>query len=125
MTESEGSAAVEAVVIVPMAMLIVLLAVQMCLWAHAATLVQSAASTGEQTATALGGSPSVGQTAARTELGATGGGLVLDQSVQTKVLPGDVVEITVSGRTEAIIPWLHLSVSATRDGQSQEFRESG
>jgi hypothetical protein len=125
MATSEGSAVVESVVIVPVAMIVVLLAVQMCLWAYAATLVQSAASTGEQTATALGGSPSVGQTAARTELGATARGLVLDQSVQSRVLPGDVVEMTVSGRTEAIIPWLNLPVSATRDGQSQVFRESG
>ena len=106
-------------------MLVVLLAVQMCLWAHAAELVQSAASMGEQAATALGGSPAKGQTAAQTQLAATAGGLVLDPSVNTKVLAGGVVEITITGSSEAIIPWLHFPVSATRDGLSQEFRESG
>lgn len=116
---------VESVVIIPVAMLIVLLAVQMCLWAHAATLVQGAATAGEQAATVLGGSPATGQTVARQELTATASQVVVDPTVQVQVMAGGVVEVTVSGTTEAIIPWLRLPVSATRSGLSQEFRASG
>ena len=123
--DSEGSAVVESVVLVPVAMMIVLLVVQICLWAHAATLVQSAATTGEQAATSLGGSSSAGQIAAQVELSLTAHGVIVDPSVRSEDLSGDVVEIRVSGTTESIIPWLHLPVSATRDGIRQEFRESG
>ncbi len=49
----------------------------------------------------------------------------MDPTVQTQILAGGRIEISVSGRAEAIIPWLHLPVSATRVGLSQEFRESG
>jgi hypothetical protein len=122
---SEGSAAVESVVLVPIAMVIVLLVVQICLWAHAATLVQDAATTGEQAATSLGGSSTAGQVAAQAELSLTADRVIVDPSVHSKDLTGGVVEISVSGTTEAIIPWLHLPVSATRDGIQQEFRESG
>jgi hypothetical protein len=116
---------VESVVIIPVAMLVVLLAVQVCLWAHAATLVQGAASAGEQAATAFGGSPVQGQIEAREELTATASQVVVNPSVQAQVTTGGVVEVKVSGTTEAILPWLRLPVSATRTGLRQEFRESG
>jgi hypothetical protein len=122
---SEGSAVVESVVLVPVAMMVILLVVQICLWAHAATLVQSAATTGEQAATSLGGSSTAGQIAAQAELSLTAHSVIVDPSVRSRDLSGQVVEIEVSGTAESIIPWLHLPVSATRDGIRQEFRESG
>jgi hypothetical protein len=120
-----GSTAVETTVIVPVAMVVVMLVVQMCLWAHAGTLVQGAANVGDQAATSLGGSPATGVMEARQELMATGSEVVTAPSVQVQRLPGGQVEVTVSGDSESIIPWLHLPVSATRIGVSQEFRESG
>ena len=122
---SEGAIVVEAVVIVPIAMVVVLFAVQACLWAHAGTLVQAAASAGEQAATALGGSTRAGEFEARAELRATASKVVMDPAVQTQTLTGGRIEITVTGNAETIIPWLRLPVSATRVGLSQEFRESG
>jgi hypothetical protein len=120
-----GSVAVETVVLVPVAMVVVMLVVQMCLWAHAGTLVQGAANVGEQAATTLGGSPATGVVEARLALKATGSEVVMAPSIQAQELPGGQVEVTVSGESESIIPWLHLPVSATRIGLSQEFRESG
>ena len=116
---------VESVVLVPVAMMVILLVVQICLWAHAATLVQSAATTGEQAATSLGGSSTAGQIAAQAELSLTAHSVIVDPSVRSRDPSGQVVEIEVSGTAESIIPWLHLPVSATRDGIRQEFRESG
>jgi hypothetical protein len=123
--KQDGSTVVESVVLVPIAMLIVLIVVQMCLWAHAASLVQNAATAGDQAATALDGSPMTGASTARAELAATAGPVVVDPTVQVLVLGGGTVEVKVSGSTETIIPWLRLPVSATGDGLSQEFRESG
>jgi TadE-like protein len=120
-----GSVAVEAVVIIPVAMMVILLVIQVCLWAHAATLVQGAATAGEQAATALGGSPAIGETEARGQLTATASQVVVDPSVNARVLTGGVVEVSVAGTAESIIPWLRLPVSATRTGLSQGFRESG
>jgi len=122
---SEGSIVVEAVVVVPVAMLVVLFAVQACLWAHAGTLVQAAATAGEEAATALGGSTRIGEIEARADLGATASKVVMNPSVDTRALTGGRIEIKVTGNAEAIIPWLRLPVSATRVGISQEFRESG
>ena len=124
-TGAEGSTAVEAVVIIPVAMMVVFVVVQLCLWAHAGTLVQAAATAGEQAATSVGGSPAAGQTEARTELVDTASRIVVDPSVRAQALIGGQIEVTVSGNTETIIPWLRLPVSATRIGVSQEFRESG
>jgi len=120
-----GSVAVESVVVVPVAMMIVLLVVQVCLWAHAATLVQSAANTGELAATALGGSPAAGETEAKTQLATTASNVVVHPNVHVQVLAGGEVKVTVSGESEAILPWLRLPVSATRVGLVQEFRQSG
>jgi len=116
---------VESVVLIPVAMVVVFLAVQMCLWAHAATLVQNAADAGEQVATGVGSSPAAGAAEARTTLAATGGQVVVDPQIRAEVLSGDVTDVTVSGNAESIIPWLRLPVSATRVGSDQEFRESG
>jgi Flp pilus assembly protein TadG len=121
----DGSAVVETAVIVPIAMLVILLAVQVCLWAHAATVVQGAATAGAQVATVVGGTSATGESEARSVLTATGRDLVMNPSVTADTLPGGVIEIKVSGTTESVIPWLQLPVSATRVGLSQQFRESG
>ncbi len=116
---------VESVLIVPIAMIVLLFAVQACRWAHAATLVQGAAGSGIQAAIVVGGSPSVGAHEAQTVLTATASEVVKNPSVQVRTLPGDAIEIQVSGTAESISPWLRLPVSATRVGLRQEFRESG
>jgi hypothetical protein len=106
-------------------MLIVLLVVQVCLWAHAASLVASAADQGVEAACVLGGSLGDGVTQARASLAAATGHEVASPSVQAALLPGDAVRVAVSGTAESIIPWLHLPVSSVRTGLKQEFRVSG
>ncbi len=122
---NDGSAVVESVLIVPVAMVVLLLAVQACLWAHAATLVQGAAGSGEQAAIVVGGTPSAGAHEAQAVLATTASQVVQNPSVEVRSLPGDLIEVRVSGTAEPIIPWLRLPVSATQIGVRQEFRESG
>jgi hypothetical protein len=51
--------------------------------------------------------------------------VVVDPRVQASVLPGDNVELRVTGTVESIVPWLRLSVSAVSVGSKQEFRVAG
>jgi hypothetical protein len=116
---------VEAAIAIPAAMLVILLAVQVCLWAHASTLVQAAATRGDQAACVVGGSLKAGIAEAQLALTDTASQVVKSPSVQASLLPGDEVQVRVTALTESIIPGIHLPVSAVRVGTRQEFRVGG
>ncbi len=120
-----GSSVVEAVIILPVAMVVILLAVQAALWAHCATIVQEAAGAGDQVARAYGSSVGSGEAAARSLLDASASGLLSDPQVSEETLPAGMIEVRVSGYAESLLPWLHLRVSAVRIGPEQRFRQSG
>lgn len=103
-------------------MLVILLCVQVCLWAHTSTLVQAAASRGDQAACVENGSLTSGIAEARLALADTAHQVVEDTSVQASLMPGDEVQMRVTGVAESIIPGVHLAVSAVRVGSRQEFR---
>jgi Flp pilus assembly protein TadG len=115
---------VEAVLIIPVLMLVLLVIVQFALWAHAAQVVQLAASEGDRVARTAGDSAEAGQARAEAVLAASGSG-VTTTSADVSVLSGDQARITVTGRAVAVLPWLDLPVSATEVGPIQEFRTSG
>ena len=106
-------------------MLVVLFAVQACIWAHAATLVQNAAVQGDEAATVAGGSPSAGIAQAQSLLLATARQIVVGPSVEVTLLPGDMIQLRITGSAESVIPGMRFPVSAVRVGVLQEFRESG
>jgi TadE-like protein len=118
-----ASVVIEAVLIVPVLMVLLLLVVQFVLWAHAAQVVQLAASEGDRAAQSINGSTALGAERARSILRVNGSD-VLSSSVSVSVLAGDVAKITVTGRAESILPGLSLPVSATQVGPIQEFRSS-
>jgi len=103
-------------------MLVILLCVQVCLWAHASTLVQAAATRGDQAACVENGSLTSGIAEARLALDDTAHQVVVDSSVEASLMPGDEVEVRVTGVAESIVPGIHLAVSAVRVGSRQEFR---
>jgi hypothetical protein len=125
LSNEAGSTVVEAAILIPAAMLVLLLAVQACLWAHAATLVQNAAGQADQVATESGGSPAAGVQEAKEILSATARQLVVDPDVEVSQLPGGLVRMAVRGRAESIFPGIDLPVSAVRVDVEQEFRRSG
>ncbi len=104
-------------------MLLLLVAVQVALWAHAAQVAQLAASEGDRVARSFGGGPAAGTVAARAVLGAPGSD-VTGARIGVTLLPGDTEQLRVRGAAVSILPGLALGVSATVVGPVQEFRGS-
>jgi hypothetical protein len=105
-------------------MLMLLVVIQFALWAHAAQVVQLAASDGDQAARTIGGGQAAGLAQADSVLSASTA-TVASASASVSILPTDQAQVTVTGRAVAILPWMVLSVSATQTGPVQEFRSSG
>jgi hypothetical protein len=119
----QGSAAVEAVIIVPVIMLILVVVVQMALWAHAAQVARLAASEGDRAALTAGAGTAVGVIRARAIL-TTPGSDVESANAVALLMPNDQISVTVTGRALSLLPGILLPVSATRMGPVQEFRAS-
>jgi len=118
-----GSTVIEAVLVIPVLMLMLLIVIQFALWAHAAQVVQLAASTGNRAARSVGGGPAQGVDRARSILDGPGSD-VTSSEVSYSILPGDLVQITVTGKAETILPGFSFPVSAKLVGPIQEFRSS-
>lgn len=110
--------------VIPALMFVLLVVIQFALWAHAAQVVQLAASEGDQAARMMGGGASAGQAQADSVL-FTADSAVTSASVSVSILPTDQARVTVTGRAVTVLPWMVLSVSATQTGPVQEFRSSG
>jgi hypothetical protein len=104
-------------------MIVLLTVVQFALWAHAAQVVQLAASEGDRAARAYGGGTVAGSATARVILQGPGSDLSAS-TVTVTVLPGDMARVEVQGTAVDVLPGLSLPVSATQIGPIQEFRSS-
>jgi hypothetical protein len=112
---------VEAVIVIPVVMFLLMVGVQFALWMHATQVVQLAASEGDRTARSIGGGPSAGVSSARAVLDGPGSD-VGSPSVAVSVLPGDAEWLQVAGRVTSVVPGLTFTVTASAIGPIQEFR---
>ena len=119
----EGSSVAEAVIVVPILMIVLLVIMQFCLWMHAVQVAQLAASEGDRVARSYGGGPAAGSATAQAVLRGPGSD-VTGSSVTVSVLPGDSEVLRVSGRATSILPGLSFTVSASAIGPIQQFRGS-
>jgi len=115
----------EFVVCLPVFFLLVIGGVQYALWSHASHLARAAAEQGSQVAAGYGSTLAAGTQAAQNFIATTGPNTLTQPVVATTTLSGDVAEVKVTGRTQALIPWLDLTVSATSVAPIQEYRTSG
>ena len=115
----------EFVVCLPVFFLLVIAGVQYALWSHASHLARAAAEQGSQVASGYGSTLSAGTQAAQSFIATTGPGTLTNPQISTSTLSGDVAQVTVTGRAQALIPWLDLTVSATSNAPIQEYRTSG
>jgi Flp pilus assembly protein TadG len=119
--DDRGSATVEAVLVIPVLMLLLLVAVQFALWSHASQVVHTAASEGDAMARSYGGGSQQGAARAQEVLRASQSN-VIGPTVRVNVLSGDEVKVTVTARAISILPGIQLPVSATETGTIQKFR---
>jgi Flp pilus assembly protein TadG len=114
---------VEAVIVVPILMFVLLVIVQFCLWMHATQVAQLAASEGDRVARSYGGGPAAGAASAQAVLHGPGSD-VTGSSVTAAVLSGDSEVLMVTGRATSVVPGLSFTVSASAIGPIQQFRGS-
>lgn len=117
----DGGSVVEAVLVIPAVMLVLLVVVQFALWAHASQVTQLAAAEGNRTARALGNSAASGSAQAQTVLESSRASIT-GTTVSIDILPGGIVRTRVTGYAVSIVPELSFPVSATVVGPQQEFR---
>ena len=116
----------EFVVCLPVFFLLVIAGVQYALWSHASHLARAAAEQGSQVASGYGSTPSAGtQAAYELHRHHRSGHAHQSTGLDHDTLSGDVAQVTVTGRAQALIPWLDLTVSATSNAPIQEYRTSG
>lgn len=116
---------VEAVIVVPVLMVLLLVVIQVVLWAHAAQVVELAASEGDRAARSTGGGAVAGAGVARSVAEAPGSDLATASvGVAVATEQGALARVTVTGKAESILPGFSLSVSSSVIGPVQEFRSS-
>lgn len=115
----------EFVVCLPVFFLLVIAGIQFALWSHAAHLARAAAEQGSQVASGYGSSEAAGTQAAYQFIATAGAGTLTHPQVAVTTASGDVAQVTVTGRAQAIIPWLDLTVTAMSQSPVQEYRTSG
>ena len=114
---------VEAVLVIPVLMLVFVVLMQCALWAHAAEVAQLAASEGDRAARAFGGGTTAGTSRANSILQGRGSDLASSNTV-VAVMPGDLVRIDVTGTAISIFPGMSFHVGSVQVGPIQEFRAS-
>jgi hypothetical protein len=122
-SDDNGSTTVEAVLVIPLLMGLLVLLLQMALWAHAAQVTQLAASEGDRSARSFGGGPAAGVNQADSILQGSGSDLASTNAVVT-ILPGDLARVTVSGTAMTVFPGFTHTLTAVVVGPIQEFRGS-
>jgi len=115
----------EFVVCLPVFFLLVVAGIQFALWSHASHLARAAAEAGSAAAAGYGSTLEAGTQASYRFISTTGSRTLTSPQVVTNALSDEMAEVTVTGRAQALIPWLDLTVSATSDAPLQEFRASG
>lgn len=113
----------EAVIVTPVLMVLLMVIVQFCLWSHATQVAQLAASEGDRVARSYGGGPAAGSAAAQAVLQGPGSD-VTGSTVAVSVLPGESEWLQVTGKAVSVMPGLSFTVSASALGPIQQFRSS-
>jgi Flp pilus assembly protein TadG len=116
-----GAATTELVIAMPLMLLLVLASVHIGLWFHARQIVTSAAQEGARAARASDGTDADGYDRVNQMLAELGRGSVNDTNTEIG-RSADIVTVTVTGHSPAVVPGLVLSVSASSSSPIEEFK---
>ncbi len=111
-SRDEGVATVEASILMPLVMLLVLLAIQIGLLHHAHQSVIAAAQAGGQDAASSGGTVDTGKARAEAFLARVAGNELHDTAVQVSTT-GETVTVEVTGTVVSLFPGVQPRVTGT------------
>ncbi len=109
-TRERGSSTLEAALVYPAVLLLVMLTMNTALWFHARTLAMAAAQEGLRAGRAHGSSLSAGQATAERFIRQVGGSFLTRPKVSV-ARDADTLEVSVSGQAINLIPLLTLTVT--------------
>lgn len=118
----DGLLATELAVVTPALLLLVMLAVQFGLWAHATQLADAAADQAAATASLPEGTEAAGEAAATGLLAQAGN---LDEPTVTVERGGELVVATVTGTAPQLVPGFAWGVSARAAAPLERFIPQG
>ena len=117
--DERGSA--ELVVATPLLLLLILVVIQFALFEHASQVAQTAAAEALASTRTDGATTSSGQTEAQVDPPRRGRAACFSTRRSRSPAPPRVATVTVTGTTEAVLPFLHLPVHATSSGPVERF----
>jgi Flp pilus assembly protein TadG len=118
--DEAGIATVEAVLVFPVLLLLIMVVFQFALWYHASGLATAAAQDGARAARAEGAAARDGQDRANSLLDQTGRSILQGRRVLVSRTAA-TTRIEVSGSCIALLPGLHLPVDAVVESSTERF----
>jgi Flp pilus assembly protein TadG len=116
-----GATTLEAVLVFPALLLLLMLIIQLALWYHASDLATAAAQDGVRAARISGATAADGANRANQLLDQTGPSIL--QGRQVSVQRGaDVARVEVRGSCIRLVPFLRLPVHAVAESSTERFR---
>jgi Flp pilus assembly protein TadG len=119
--DERGEATTEAVLVVPVLILLIFTVIQFGLWYHASAVARAAAQEGVRQSRVAGGTADTGRTATEAFLVQTANSLLRDRTVAS-VRDANTTEVTVNGTVSAVVPFLHLPVKGHASADTERFR---
>jgi Flp pilus assembly protein TadG len=118
--DEAGIATVEAVLVFPVLLLLIMVVFQFALWYHASGLATAAAQDGARAARSEGASASDGQDRANGLLDQTGRSILQGRHVLVSRTAAST-RVEVRGTCIALVPGLHLPVDAVVESSTERF----
>ncbi len=116
-----GVATLEAVLVFPVLLLLVMFSIQVALWYHAAALADAAAQDGVRVSRVEGASAAAGSARANQLLDQAGRTILEDRQV-TASRTSDLARVEVRGRCIAVVPFVSFPVHAVAESTTERFR---
>lgn len=116
-----GFSTLEAVLVFPILLLLLMLIIQFALWYHASDLATAAAQDGVRAARVDGATAADGTDRANELLDQTSRSILQGRDVQVS-RSADVARVEVRGTCIALVPFLRLPVRAVAESSTERFR---
>ena len=109
-----------AVLVVPLAMLLILFVVQAAMVFHAQAIVDASAQDGAQAGQGESGTEAVARSAARSVIGTSAGNLLSDVGISVRTSPSQL-SVTVQATVKSLIPGYKPTISSIAAGPREVF----